>query len=79
MLRTNVTSEKSAKKIKKANKKITQAPRTRSSARSFFRAESVHVPISFFCERVATLIVAYYVISLLLISGSFDHIKIFGW
>ena len=56
MLRTNVTSEKSAKNIKKGKiEKIAQASRTGSSTRSFFRSESVHVAISFFCERVATL------------------------
>ena len=43
-------------KIKKGKtKNIALRMRTESSARSFFRSESVHDSISFLCERVTTL------------------------
>ena len=47
--------KESEKNEKRQNKNIALRMRTESSARSFFRSESVHDSISFLCERVTTL------------------------
>ena len=47
--------KESEKNKKRQNKNIALQMRTESSARSFFRPESVHDSISFLCERGTTL------------------------